>query len=73
MLNKYGGIEADLSITCLEEDNFLITTGSAVRYHDKHWIEKNINFSSQVKLSDITETLAVIGIVTGREKVFGGG
>ena len=44
MLNKHGGIEADLSITCFKENEFMITTGSAVRYHDKHWIQKNINF-----------------------------
>ncbi|MBI29658.1 MAG: sarcosine dehydrogenase [Pelagibacteraceae bacterium] len=63
MLNKYGGIEADLSVTCLEEDKFLITTGSAVRYHDKHWIEKNIGSGSQAKLSDVTEDYNVIGIM----------
>jgi glycine cleavage system aminomethyltransferase T len=43
MLNNFGGIESDLNITCLEEDNFLITTGSSVRYHDKHWIEKKLS------------------------------
>ena len=63
MLNKYGGIEADLSVTCLEENSFLITTGSAVRYHDKHWIKKNINSRSNVELNDVTEKFAVIGIM----------
>tara|TARA_Y100000590_G_scaffold161332_1_gene184989 strand:- start:976 stop:3441 length:2466 start_codon:yes stop_codon:yes gene_type:complete len=63
MLNKYGGIEADLSITCLDEEKFLITTGSAVRYHDKHWIEKNISSISDLELKDVTEKYAVIGIM----------
>jgi len=63
MLNKHGGIEADLSITCFKENEFMITTGSAVRYHDKHWIQKNINFDSQLEFKDVTENFAVIGIM----------
>ena len=63
MLNKYGGIEADLSITCFNENTFFITTGSAVRYHDKKWIQKNMNLNSKVELQDVTEKFAVIGIM----------
>ena len=63
MLNKYGGIEADLSVTCLNENNFMITTGSAVRYHDKKWIEQNLSSNSKVELTDITDNYVVIGIM----------
>ena len=63
MLNRNGGIEADLSITCINENEFMITTGSAVRYHDKHWMQKNIYFDSQLEFNDITENFAVLGIM----------
>ncbi len=60
MLNKSGGIEADLSITCLSDNKFRIVTGSAVREHDKKHILKYLN--SNVKFKDITDDYACFGI-----------
>ena len=34
MLNTKGGIEADLSVTCISENKFRGVTGAAVREHD---------------------------------------
>ena len=60
MLNTNGGIEADLSITCISKNHFRIITGSAVREHDKKHIlkhlDKNLNFK------DITDDYACFGI-----------
>ena len=60
MLNKNGGIEADLSITCLSKNHFRIITGSAVREHDKKHILKYL--SKNVKLIDVTDEYACFGI-----------
>jgi 4-methylaminobutanoate oxidase (formaldehyde-forming) len=60
MLNKSGGIEADLTITCITNKKFRIITGSSVREHDKKhilkYLDKNINFK------DITEDYSCFGI-----------
>ena len=60
MLNKSGGIEADLTITCITNKKFRIITGSSVREHDKKhilkYLDKNIDFK------DITEDYSCFGI-----------
>mgnify|MGYP003325953572 CR=1 FL=1 len=60
MLNTRGGIVADLTISCVNENNFKIITGSAVRTHDKKHILKYL--SEDTKFIDNTENEACFGI-----------
>ena len=60
MLNTRGGIVADLTVTCINENNFKIITGSEVRTHDKKHILKYI--SEDTKFIDNTENEACFGI-----------
>ena len=60
MLNTNGGIEADLSITCISEKKYRIVTGSAVREHDKKHILKHLDKS--INFRDITEEYVCFGI-----------
>ncbi len=60
MLNSKGGIEADLTVTCLEKNKFRIVTGSTVRTHDKKHILKYLDKS--VDFKDITDEFACIGL-----------
>ena len=60
MLNTRGGIVADLTVTCINENNFKIITGSEVRAHDKKHILKYI--SEDTKFIDNTENEACFGI-----------
>ena len=60
MLNSKGGIESDLTVTCIEENKFRIVTGSGVRTHDKKHILKYLDPS--VNLKDITDDFACFGI-----------
>ncbi len=60
MLNSKGGIEADLTVTCVDKNKFRIVTGSGVRMHDKKHILKHLDKS--VELKDITDNLACLGI-----------
>ena len=60
MLNSNGGIEADLSITCISEKKYRIVTGSAVREHDKKHILKHLDKS--IDFRDITEKYVCFGI-----------
>ena len=40
LLNDRGGIECDLTITRLEEDRFLVVTGTAFGQHDLDWMRR---------------------------------
>ncbi len=60
ILNKDGGIEADLTIACLEKDYFRIVSSAAVRERDKHYLLKNLN--SSLKFKDVTEDYACLGL-----------
>ena len=60
MLNEDGGIEADLTVACLDQNHFRIITSAANRERDKFHISKYL--SAEVKLKDITERIACFGI-----------
>ena len=60
MLNEDAGIEADLTIVCLKENNFRVITAAANREHDKFHIQKHL--SDNVKLTDVTDDYCVLGL-----------
>jgi 4-methylaminobutanoate oxidase (formaldehyde-forming) len=60
MLNSKGGIESDLTVTCIDKNVFRVVTGSGVRTHDKKHILKYLD--SSVSLQDITDDFACFGI-----------
>jgi len=63
-LNKKGGIESDYTVTQINEQEFLIITGTAFLNHDKGWLEKQVRELDfdQVEIVDITKELACFGI-----------
>ena len=61
-LNKKGGIEADLTISRLSNDCFLIVTGAAAATRDFAWLKKNIKNRRAFAL-DITAGLASLGLM----------
>ncbi len=60
MLNDDGGIETDLTVVCLGENNYRIITAAANREHDKFYIKKHL--SENIKLSDVTDDYCVLGV-----------
>ena len=63
MLNKRGGIEADLTVTRMDEQRFLVVTGSTTRLHDWDWMARNMAPGAQVAMTDVTSAFAVIGVM----------
>jgi len=62
-LNERGGIEADLTVTRLEDDRYMIVSGVASQVRDFHWLKRHIPDGADATLSDITEDLAVLGVM----------
>jgi 4-methylaminobutanoate oxidase (formaldehyde-forming) len=62
-LNERGGIEADLTVTRLAEDAYMVVTGAAVAVHDGNWLNRHVPDDARVTVTDVTSAYAVIGIM----------
>jgi len=66
-LNEGGGIEADLTVTRIEEQAFLIVTTPATRFRDFHWLKAAIADANAV-LTDVTSGWATLGVMGPRSR-----
>jgi glycine cleavage system aminomethyltransferase T/glycine/D-amino acid oxidase-like deaminating enzyme len=54
-LNRRGGIEADFTVTCLDQQRFWVITGTAFGNHDLAWLRKQARLGEfDVDLADVT-------------------
>jgi len=60
MLNEDGGIEADLTVVCMDKNYFRIISSAANREHDKFHILKYL--SKDVEFKDVTDEIACLGV-----------
>ena len=60
MLNKDGGIETDLTVVCIDHNQFRIISSAATRERDKFHIKKHL--SDDVELKDVTDHYCVFGV-----------
>jgi glycine cleavage system aminomethyltransferase T/glycine/D-amino acid oxidase-like deaminating enzyme len=61
-LNAAGGIEADLTISRLDGDSFLIVTGAAAATRDFTWLKRHIDGRRAVA-TDVTSGLTSLGLM----------
>ena len=62
LCNPRGGIEADLTVTRLEQNQFYIVTGAGFGVHDADWIRQNLPDDGSAILIEVTSAFAVINI-----------
>ncbi|MDE0681222.1 MAG: FAD-dependent oxidoreductase [Gammaproteobacteria bacterium] len=62
-LNERGGIEADLTVTRLAEDCFLIVTAAATEFRDFDWLQRHIPTDAHCVLTNVTSAMGVISIM----------
>ena len=60
MLNKDGGIEADLTVVCIDKNYFRIVSSAATRERDKFHITKHL--PKNIELKDVTDDYCVFGV-----------
>ncbi len=68
MLNPSGGIEADVTVSCLKKNYFRIICPALARSHNKSHILKNLN--KRVKFVDVTEKYSCIGLFGPNSRKF---
>ncbi|MBL8669533.1 MAG: GcvT family protein [Alphaproteobacteria bacterium] len=61
-LNEHGGIEADLTVTRLAEDAYMIVTAAATQRRDFHWAKDRIPADAHAVLTDVTSAYATINL-----------
>ncbi len=59
-LNNRGGIEADLTVTRLKNDAFLVVTAAASAQRDITWLRRHLPSDAHVVITDVTSAEAVI-------------
>ena len=60
MLNEDGGIETDLTVSCIDKNYFRIVSSATTRERDKHHILKYL--SDEVEFVDVTENICCLGL-----------
>ena len=61
-LNDAGGIEADVTVTRLAEDRFLVVTGHPSQMRDQHWIRAHADPDWRFELFDATAAFALLSL-----------
>ena len=62
-LNDHGGIEADLTVTRIAEDEFWVISGATQTVKDLHWLKSHIENGEFCWVSNITNAWAVLGVM----------
>ena len=63
MLNEHAGYEADVTITRLADDRYLLVTSAASPVRDKAWIERHLRSGEHVSVVDVSSAYAVLGVM----------
>ena len=67
-LNPRGGIEADLTVTRLDQDAYMIVTSAATGLRDLTWLKGHIPDGAAVSLLNVTSAYAVLGLMGPRSR-----
>lgn len=62
-LNERGGIEADLTVTRLAENEFMVISGAATTHKDLDWLRRHIGADDFCSVTDVTSQFAVFGVM----------
>jgi len=61
-VNERGGIEADLTVTRISEDRFLVVCSDTVHRHVETWMRRNFPDGARATVTDVTSAFAMLTI-----------
>tara|TARA_B100000686_G_scaffold28767_2_gene29044 strand:+ start:1434 stop:3881 length:2448 start_codon:yes stop_codon:yes gene_type:complete len=67
-LNPDGGIEADLTVTRLREEEYLVVTAAASQTRDLHWLKSSVRDEEHVFATDVTGGYSVLSVMGPRSR-----
>jgi 4-methylaminobutanoate oxidase (formaldehyde-forming) len=62
-LNERGGIEADVTVTRLDESSFLVVTSAICQTRDLAWLRRHTSEDMRCSITDVTSAYAVLGVM----------
>jgi 4-methylaminobutanoate oxidase (formaldehyde-forming) len=69
MLNERGGYESDFTITCLEDDQFMVVTSSGSAVRDRDVIERALRQHGwRASVTDVTPMYAMLAVMGPRSR-----
>jgi glycine cleavage system aminomethyltransferase T/glycine/D-amino acid oxidase-like deaminating enzyme len=68
LLNERGGYESDLTVTRVFDDEYFLVSSSATTERDQDWLRRHIPADLDAHVVDITEELAVYGVMGPRSR-----
>jgi sarcosine dehydrogenase len=68
MLNSRGGIESDLTVTRIAQNEFYLVTGTGFATHDFNWIARNLPVDCDLQFEDVTSSWAVMSLMGPRSR-----
>jgi glycine cleavage system aminomethyltransferase T/glycine/D-amino acid oxidase-like deaminating enzyme len=68
LLNERGGYESDLTVTRIFEDQYFLVSSSATTERDQDWIRRHIPEGLDARIKDVTELMAVFGVMGPRSR-----
>ena len=68
MLNQRGTYEADITVTRLSDEEFLLVSSAATTERDKDHIRRQLRPGSRAMLTDVTSSYAVFGVMGPRSR-----
>lgn len=63
MLNSKGGIECDLTVTRISDEEYFVVTGTGFATHDLNHIKRNATREARVAIFDITSAYATLSVM----------
>jgi 4-methylaminobutanoate oxidase (formaldehyde-forming) len=67
-LNENGGIEADLTVTRLTRDCFLVVTAAETEVREFDWLKRHIDAGSHCVLTNVSSGMGVISLMGPRSR-----
>ena len=62
-LHDSGGVEADVTVTRLDDDRFLVLSGPATVRRDEDWLRRHIGPDDFATVTDVTGTMALLSVM----------
>ena len=71
-LNERGGIEAELTVTRVAENEFFVVSGAAATRRDLDWLERHIDGDAHAAVVDVSALWAVFGVMGPKSRFVAG-
>ncbi len=63
LLDERGGIQCDLTVARVADDEWYLVTGTGFATHDAHWIRTNLPAGARAELVDVTSAWSVLSLM----------